>query len=97
MGAPPETRGIGVSRTPLLLPDNRREKGLWDEGRHDAARNFLRGSQHQKSRTPLPIAAGAHRLRSPTRVAFGIKVYGIAEYTSYMDPGGLDLQRITPG
>ena len=45
----------------------------------------------------LPIAAGAHRLRSPTRVAFGIKVYGIAEYTSYMDPGGLDLQLITPG
>jgi hypothetical protein len=45
----------------------------------------------------LPIAAGAHRLRSPTSVAFGIKVYGIAEYTSYMYPGGLDLQLITPG
>ena len=26
----------------------------------------------------------------------GIKVYGIAPYTSYMYPGGLDLQLITP-
>jgi hypothetical protein len=26
---------------------------LGDEGRHDATRNFLRGSKHQKSRTHL--------------------------------------------
>ena len=45
----------------------------------------------------LPIAAGAHRIRSPASAPFGIKVYGIAEYTSYMYPGGLDLQLITPG
>ena len=28
---------------------------------------------------------------------FGLKVYGIAQYTSYMYPGGLDLALITPG
>jgi hypothetical protein len=43
----------------------------------------------------LPIRAGAHHLQSGT--PFGIKVYGIAQYTSYMYPGGLDLQLITPG
>jgi len=44
----------------------------------------------------LPIAAGAHRIRSQGP-RFGIKVYGIAQYTSYMYPGGLDLALITPG
>ena len=45
----------------------------------------------------LPIAAGAHRLRSGAGQGIGLKVYGIARYTSYMYPGGLDLQIITPG
>lgn len=45
----------------------------------------------------LPIASGAHRIRSASSMPFGIKVYGIASYTSYMYPGGLDLQLITPG
>ena len=45
----------------------------------------------------LPIMAGPHRLRSGGEQAFGIKVYGIAPYTSYMYPGGLDLRIITPG
>lgn len=45
----------------------------------------------------LPVSAGAHRVRSTGGQAFGIKVYGIASYTSYMYPGGLDLQIITPG
>jgi len=44
----------------------------------------------------LPITAGAHRLRSVAGQGVGIKVYGIAPYTSYMYPGGLDLQLITP-
>ncbi len=44
----------------------------------------------------LPIVAGAHRIRSQGQ-QFGIKVYGIAQYTSYMYPGGLDLALITPG
>ena len=44
----------------------------------------------------LPIAGGAHRIRSQGQ-QFGIKVYGIAQYTSYMYPGGLDLALITPG
>jgi hypothetical protein len=45
----------------------------------------------------LPIASGAHRIRSTGGQQFGIKVYGVAPYTSYMYPGGLDLQIITPG
>ncbi len=45
----------------------------------------------------LPISAGPHRIRAATGQTFGIKVYGIAPYTSYMYPGGLDLQLITPG
>ncbi len=45
----------------------------------------------------LPVTSGAHRIRSASNMPFGIKVYGIAEYTSYMYPGGLDLQLITPG
>jgi hypothetical protein len=44
----------------------------------------------------LPITSGAHRLRSGVGQGVGIKVYGIAPYTSYMYPGGLDLQLITP-
>lgn len=43
------------------------------------------------------ITAGPHRIRSTNNQGFGIKVYGIAPYTSYMYPGGLDLQLITPG
>jgi hypothetical protein len=45
----------------------------------------------------LPISAGPHRLRSTSGQFFGIKVYGVAPYTSYMYPGGLDLQLLTPG
>ncbi len=45
----------------------------------------------------LPIMAGPHRLRGDGNQQFGIKVYGIAPYTSYMYPGGLDLRIITPG
>ncbi|MFO0609673.1 MAG: IgGFc-binding protein [Polyangiales bacterium] len=45
----------------------------------------------------LPIPSGAHRVTSAGGQQFGIKVYGIAPYTSYMYPGGLDLQIITPG
>jgi hypothetical protein len=45
----------------------------------------------------LPIPSGPHRLRSSGGQPIGVKVYGVARYTSYMYPGGLDLQLITPG
>jgi len=45
----------------------------------------------------LPITSGPHRLRSSGAQPIGVKVYGVARYTSYMYPGGLDLQLITPG
>ncbi len=45
----------------------------------------------------LPIAPGNHHLVSPGGQGLGLKVYGVAPYTSYMYPGGLDLRHITPG
>ena len=45
----------------------------------------------------LPVTGGPHRLRSTNGQPIGLKVYGVAPYTSYADPGGLDLQLITPG
>jgi hypothetical protein len=45
----------------------------------------------------LPVAPGNHHLQSPSGEGIGLKVYGVAPYTSYMYPGGLDLRRITPG
>jgi hypothetical protein len=38
----------------------------------------------------LAITGGSHRIHST--VAFGITVYGVGAYTSYMYPGGLDLK-----
>ena len=43
------------------------------------------------------IGAGAHRLSTMEGVPLGIKVSGTARYTSYMYPGGLDLQLLPPG
>jgi hypothetical protein len=40
----------------------------------------------------LPVMGGQHRVESLGR--FAIVVYGFAPYTSYMVPGGLDLNRI---
>lgn len=45
----------------------------------------------------LPIAPGNHRIQSATGQGIGLKVYGVAPYTSYAYPGGLDLRQITPG
>ncbi len=45
----------------------------------------------------LPVTGGPHRLRSTNSQPIGLKVYGVAPYTSYAYPGGLDLQLITPG
>jgi len=45
----------------------------------------------------LPIEAGPHRVRSADLQPFGVKVYGVARYTSYMYPGGLDLRILPPG
>jgi len=40
----------------------------------------------------VPIAGGTHHATSSR--AFGIVVYGFGSYTSYMYPGGLDLELI---
>ncbi len=43
------------------------------------------------------VTAGAHQLRTAEGVPLGVKVYGTARFTSYMYPGGLDLQLLPPG
>jgi hypothetical protein len=43
-------------------------------------------------RTNLEIPAGIHQITSGS--PFGILVYGVGSYTSYMYPGGLDLEEI---
>ena len=40
----------------------------------------------------VKIPGGAHRMQSTSR--FGIAVYGVAPYTSYMYPGGMDLRQL---
>jgi hypothetical protein len=42
----------------------------------------------------LAIAGGSHSISSASQ--FGIAVYGVGSYTSYMYPGGLDLKSINP-
>jgi hypothetical protein len=42
--------------------------------------------------TRVPISGGAHSVDAPK--PFGIVVYGYGAYTSYMYPGGLDLQQL---
>ncbi|MDA3864139.1 MAG: IgGFc-binding protein [Deltaproteobacteria bacterium] len=40
---------------------------------------------------------GSHRIEAPNEsITFGIEVYGFANYTSYLYPGGLDLEYINP-
>ena len=40
----------------------------------------------------IQIKGGAHHIKSKSR--FGITVYGVGSYTSYMYPGGLDLKAL---
>lgn len=40
----------------------------------------------------VPVSGGAHEIEGS--MAFGIVVYGFGSYTSYMYPGGLDLEEI---
>ncbi len=40
------------------------------------------------------IAAGSHTINTPGSAGFGLKVFGVALYTSYAYPGGLDLQTL---
>jgi hypothetical protein len=54
-------------------------------------------SVFQVARVKL-TSAGAHRLRCASAGGVGVMLYGVARYTSYMLPGGLDLAPLgTPG
>jgi len=47
--------------------------------------------------TVVPLRPGSHEIYAvDPQVRFGIKVYGVAPYTSYAYPGGLDLAPIAP-
>lgn len=50
----------------------------------------IEGTQTAVAR--VPVKGGIHRARSPG--AFGLVLYGYATYTSYMLPGGTDLNLI---
>ncbi len=54
-------------------------------------RTFIPGAPWAIWRTR--ISAGSHRVATSHPLGVGIKVIGIAPYTSYMYPGGLDLSR----
>ncbi len=57
----------------------------------DVAREMIEGTSWMVHRGR--ITAGTHTIQLNDRRPFGIKVIGIAPYTSYMYPGGLDLAR----
>jgi hypothetical protein len=53
------------------------------------------GSEHVTR--VVHVDPGAHEIHAVDMTArFGIKVYGVAPYTSYAYPGGLDLAAIAP-
>jgi len=59
----------------------------------------LSGSPSAIAGTPwvvwrLPINAGSHLLRTESDAGIGLKVLGVASFTSYAYPGGLDLARM---
>lgn len=46
----------------------------------------------------VPISGGTHVINTDGAEGFGIAVYGVGSYTSYMYPGGLDVKQINvPG
>jgi hypothetical protein len=74
-------QAVAPTNTQLLL-----DGSLWN-----ASREFFEASPWTAHRGR--ITAGTHRITSTDNRPFGIKVIGIAAYTSYMYPGGLDLSR----
>src|SRR5262249_14676881 len=61
------------------------------DGRVVSDFNAIKGTNLLVGR--LRVDPGQHMAQSQT--PFGIVIYGYATYTSYMMPGGLDLQPIT--
>ena len=61
------------------------------DGAPIAAGAAVAGTMYTVSRFALP--PGSHRMTGPA--PFGIKVSGTASFTSYMYPGGLDLNQLT--
>lgn len=91
-------------RYDLLVPDTYTSNFLGVVVPHGASA-LLDGAALMGTRSTLGawdvlstrVQPGAHRLRTAEGVPLGVKVYGTARYTSYMYPGGLDLQLLPPG
>jgi hypothetical protein len=103
-GDPSMSLGIPVEQwrsrysfaAPETFPDNfvniiaREGQQVLVDGR--VVEGFMPIEGTQMAAASLPVASGQHRVDSLG--PFGIVVYGYAPYTSYMLPGGLDLNRI---
>jgi hypothetical protein len=91
-------------RYDLLVPDSYTSNFLSVVVPH-GAHGLLDDVALTGDRTPIgpwdvlstAVPPGAHRLRTSEGVPLGVKVYGVARYTSYMYPGGLDLRLLPPG
>ena len=44
----------------------------------------------------MQVTPGRHHIETTGSQPLGIKLYGVAPYTSYMYPGGLNLDPISP-
>jgi hypothetical protein len=62
------------------------------DGRALEAGEFSPVGQSGLSAARIPLTGGVHRMDADAK--FGIVVYGYGSYTSYMVPGGLDLQTV---
>jgi hypothetical protein len=62
------------------------------DGRALEAGEFSPVGQSGLSAARIPLTGGVHRMDGDAK--FGIVVYGYGSYTSYMVPGGLDLQTV---
>ena len=62
------------------------------DGKAIAASNFKAIGSSGYRAAKIKITGGSHYMQSPTK--FGLAVYGVGSYTSYMYPGGLDLKLI---
>lgn len=74
-------QAVGPTGTTLLI----------DGAPWSASREFIESTTWTVHRAR--VTPGTHRINSSDGRPFGIKVIGIAAYTSYMYPGGLDLAR----
>ncbi len=65
------------------------------DGESLALEDWQRVGQTEYVALRREIDPGSHALRTAGEDTFGVLVYGYGQYTSYMVPGGLNLESIT--